>query len=332
MMDGNATTRTGRQPGAGQNKRADVQSTQDIVTRTAKGRRKKGTGKTGRVNRTSRQITALKQALIDLVVSYGRPTTIRHIYYLAVTAGIGPKCDSFYQDCIRLLTEARRAGELAFAYIVDNTRQACEPLTFTGIQQALNWTAERYKLSYWGQPEADCQVQIWCEADTVAHIIKEATFQYAVPFYCARGAASITFIHEAADAIQADGRPAFVYWFGDWDKSGVEIFESCKRDLWTWTQGTPVHIERVAVTPEQIERYGLLTHECKAQNAAKWIARTGGTEVCELDAMEADTLKALVEAVIVQHIDGAAFDAMKEREAVEKQGLHNIAVQFGGTP
>lgn len=291
--------------------------------------RKKGTGKTGRTNRTPAQLQALKQALINVVLNYGIPTTIRHIYYLAVTNGIGPKGDKFYQDAIRMLGEARRCGELAFGWIVDNTREVREPLTFTGIKQALKWLVDRYELSYWDQPEADRQVQIWAEADTVSHIMEEVTFEYAVPFFCARGASSITFIEEAARRIEKDGRPAFVYWFGDWDKCGVDIFRSCEADMRTWTPSTQVHIERIAVTQEQIEQYGLLTHDCNPKHLAKWYARTGQTEVCELDAMEADDLKALVEHVIVKHIDMAAFAAMKEREASEKESLRNFAARFG---
>ena len=302
------------------------------ATTTKKPTREKGSGKTGRTNRTPAQLQALKQSLIGLIQSYGVATTIRHIYYLAVTAGIGPKGKKLYDDCIAQLGEARRAGELAFEWILDNTREISEPLTFLNIPQALEWLIRQYKLSYWDQPEADCQVHVWAEADTVAHIIKEVTFhKYAVPFYCARGASSITFIKKAAKRIEADGRPAFVYWFGDWDKSGVDIFNSFEEDTQAWTPTTQVHIERIAVTQDQIEQYGLLTHDCKPEQLAKWYTKTGQTEVCELDAMDADDLKALVENVIVQHIDMAAFAAMKEREAREKETLRNFAAKFGGT-
>ena len=292
-------------------------------TTTKKRGREKGTGKTGRTNRTKEETGKIRQALISLVHSYGVATSVRHIFYLAVTAAIGPKTTEFYQLIISQLTYARRVGELGFEWIVDNTRRVREPLTFTGIPQALKWLVVQYELSYWDQPEADCQVQIWCEAATVSHIIEDVTFKYAVPYYCARGASSITFIHDAAEAIEEDGRPAFVYWFGDWDKSGVDIFEAFKQDLLEWTPNTDVTIRRMAVTPEQIREYGLITHEAK--ESKDWVG-----DACELDAMDTRDLQNLVECAIVQHINGAAWTAMKNREENEKESLCNFAAKFGG--
>jgi hypothetical protein len=294
------------------------------VKKPKKPPREKGSGKTGRTNRTPEETTRIRQALIALVHSYGKATSVRHIFYLAVTAAIGEKTKEFYQLIIKLMTEARRTGELGFEWIVDNTRRVRTPLTFTGIPQALEWLVYQYKLSYWDQPEADCQVLIWCEAATVSHIIEEVTFhKYAVPYYCARGASSITFIHEAAEEIEADGRPAFVYWFGDWDKSGLDIFETFKADLLEWTPTTDVTVIRMAVTAEQIVEYGLVTHEAK--ESKDWIG-----DACELDAMDTRDLQNLVECAIVQHIDGAAWNAMKTREENEKIALRNFAAKFGG--
>ena len=37
-----------------------------------------------------------------------------------------------------------------------------------------------------------------------------------------KGFSSLTFLHEAAETIEAQGKPAFIYYFGDWDGAGNE--------------------------------------------------------------------------------------------------------------
>jgi hypothetical protein len=46
--------------------------------------------------------------------------------------------------------------------------------------------------------------------------------------------------------------------------------------------------------------------------------------------MDTRDLQNLVECAIVQHIDGAAWNAMKTREENEKIALRNFAAKFGG--
>jgi hypothetical protein len=56
------------------------------------------------------------------------PMTVRQAYYLLVSRGVIAKTETEYkQTVVKLLTTMRRAGELPFAWIADNTRWMRKP-------------------------------------------------------------------------------------------------------------------------------------------------------------------------------------------------------------
>ena len=65
-------------------------------------------------------------------------------------------------------------------------------------------------------------VEVWCEKDALAGVLMEETEVYDVPLMVARGYSSISFLHSAAMAIKAIGKPAYIFHFGDLDPSGVD--------------------------------------------------------------------------------------------------------------
>ncbi len=82
--------------------------------------------------------------------------------------------------------------------------------------------------------------------------------------------------------------------------------------------------QRVAVTPEQIERWNLPTRPTKASDSRskKW---TGGDSV-ELDAIPADYLRGLVRHCISQHLDDEKLRVLKVAEASERRALAMFAL------
>ena len=56
-----------------------------------------------------------------------------------------------------------------------------------------------------------------------------ATSKYDVPLMVARGYASLSFLSEAADYMQAEKRPVFIYHLGDFDPSGVNAGEKIEQ-------------------------------------------------------------------------------------------------------
>jgi hypothetical protein len=121
------------------------------------------------------------------------------------------------------------------------------------VRDFLEKSQALYRRAIWDElPET---VEIWVEKDALAGVTYEVTNRWDVPLMVTRGFSSETFVYEAAEAIKTTGKPTYIYYFGDWDPSGVAIPEDLVRKLGQRT--SLVDLTRVAVTPEQIRRLRL---------------------------------------------------------------------------
>jgi hypothetical protein len=144
------------------------------------------------------------------------------------------------------------------------------------------------------------------------------TDMYDVPLMVARGYASLSFLHSAAEHINTLYVPTFIYHFGDFDPSGVNAGEKIEETLRELAPIAEIFFERIAVTPRQIEVWNLPTRPTKATDSR---AKTFGDLSVELDAIEPDQLRDLVEQVIQRHLPAHQFQILKETEASERELL-----------
>jgi hypothetical protein len=181
------------------------------------------------------------------------PMTVRQVFYQLVSQGVIAKTEAEYKSTVvRLLAAMRRAGEIPFDWIADNTRWMRKPKTYSDVEQALQRTAEAYRRSLWDNQ--DVYVEIWLEKDALAGVLYRVTSSWDVPLMVTRGYPSLSYLYEAADTIAAVGKPAHLYYFGDNDPSGLDITRAVEAE---------VYFERVAVTAAQITDLGLPTRPTK---------------------------------------------------------------------
>lgn len=90
---------------------------------------------------------------------------------------------------------------------------------------------------------------------------------------------------------------------------------------------TDIHFERVAVTAEQVVDWNLPTRPTKQSDTrAKGFAKTS----VELDALEPDQLRGLVQSVIERHLPAHRLAVLKVAEKDERRllgGLVNMVVR-----
>jgi hypothetical protein len=141
-----------------------------------------------------------------------------------------------------------------------------------------------------------------------------------------RGYPSISFLYSAAEAIMEVDKPAFIYYFGDYDPSGCDISRTVESGLRELAPDAEIHFERVAVTPEQIARWNLPTRPTKTTDTRS--KRFHGESV-ELDAVEPGTLRDLVRRCIVQHIDRYQWKQSLAIERQEREVLGRILSNLG---
>jgi len=120
-----------------------------------------------------------------------------------------------------------------------------------------------YRKSLW--TEADRYVEVWLEKDALAGVVYPITEMYDVPLMVARGYASLSFLHSAAEYISDLDVPAYVYHLGDYDPSGFNAGEKIEETLRELAPSADIVFERIAVTPEQIEQWHLPTRPTKGR-------------------------------------------------------------------
>jgi hypothetical protein len=282
--------------------------------------------KSKRPRRTKAAVTGIRAAITD-ILSKDNPQTVRQVFYALTVRGVIAKAEIEYQrTVVRLLREMREAGTIPFEWIADNTRWQRKPTTFTGIEACLNSTSKFYRRDLWAAMPV--YVEVWCEKDALAGVLMEETEFYDVPLMVARGYASISFLHSAAMAIAARGKPAYIYHFGDLDPSGVDAARDIEVKLRRYAPGAEIHFERPAVTRAQVEEWNLPTRPTKQTDTRA--KKFGSATSVELDAIPAQKLRQLVRECIERHVDQHQLGILKIAEESERGFLKSVAAIHAG--
>jgi len=267
-----------------------------------------------RPRRTKAEIGVVRDAIYD-VLATDNPMTVRQCFYALTVRQVIDKTEAEYNGTVvRLLTQMRREGVIPYSWIGDNTRWMRKPTTYRGIGDFLRQTAQFYRRDLW--VNADCYVEIWCEKDALAGVITEETDPYDVPLMVSRGLSSDTYLQSAAEAIEAEDKPAFIYQFGDHDPSGIWIAKKIEEGLRYHAPDAEIYFERVAVTPEQIDLWSLPSRPTKREGNTH--ARGFDGDSVELDAIPVGQLRALVRECIEQHVDDHQLRILKTAEKSER--------------
>lgn len=275
--------------------------------------------------RSTRAEVETRRAALYSIIEQMKPMTVRQVFYQATVADIVEKTEAGYNKVQTDLVYMRRAGELPYDWLADNTRWQRKPTTFGSVQQALDDTARLYRKALWA--DADAYVEVWLEKDALAGVVLPITAAYDVPLMVARGYASLSFLHSAADYIRSLEVPTFIYHFGDFDPSGVNAGEKIEQTLRELAPDAEICFERVAVTPEQICDWDLPTRPTKTTDSR---SKNFGDISVELDAIPPDRLRELVRSVIERHLPKRQFEILKAAEASEREIIMRLVKGMEG--
>jgi hypothetical protein len=259
------------------------------------------------------EVEARRDALLA-IIDDGKSMTVRQVFYQATVRGLVEKAESGYAKVQTDLTLMRREGALPYDWLADNTRWQRKPRTFSSVEAALRDTAAFYRKNLWA--DADCYVEIWLEKDALAGVIYPTTGMFGVPLMVARGYASLSFLYSAAEYINDLIVPAYIYHFGDFDPSGVNAGEKIEETLREMAPDADITFERIAVTEEQIADWDLPTRPTKKSDTR---SKAFGDISIELDAIEPNQLRAIVQDAIEQHLPTDQFEILKAAEQSERE-------------
>lgn len=271
-----------------------------------------------RKRRTKADMAAIRSASYDALAE-DNPMTVRQVYYRLVSNGIIEKTEAQYQTVCRLLAEMRRAGDLSFDWLADATRWQRKPVTHSSLRSMLRRSARMYRQAIWD--DQDVYVEVWLEKDALAGVISDVTFEWDVPLMVTRGYPSLSYLYSAAETLQAEQKPCYLYYFGDHDPSGVDIPRKVEKDLREFAPGAEIHFERVAVKPYQIKLWNLQTRPTKKTDTR---AKNFAGESVEVDAIPPGQLRGLVRRCIEQHVDHDILQRTRAIEEAERDTLQTI--------
>ncbi|WP_019011277.1 hypothetical protein [Deinococcus aquatilis] len=277
-----------------------------------------------RTRSTAAELATLHAALYEYA-GQNYPVTVRQLFYAMTVQGHAPKTENGYDLVGRELVKMRERHALPFHWIADNTRWQRKPVTYAGIEEMLDITAQTYRRSLW--IEAPAHVEVWLEKDALAGVLVEETRRYDVPLMVTRGYPSLTFLHSAALSIAEQARPVHIYYFGDHDPSGVDIPRKVEEGLKRYAPAAQIHFERVAVNEEQIRAWNLPGRPTKATDSR---AKTFRGESVEVDAIPPLQLRELTRGCIERHLDQRRLGQLQRIEQEERGQLLEIARMMRG--
>jgi hypothetical protein len=259
-----------------------------------------------------------RRARLVQIVSKMKPMTVRQAFYQASVRGLVDKTEAGYNKVQTDLVLMRRAGDLPYGWLADSTRWQRKPRTFDGVEEALQETARLYRKSLWA--DIECYVEIWLEKDALAGVVYPITSLFDVPLMVARGYASLSFLHGAAEYIAELKVPTYIYHLGDYDPSGVNAGEKIEESLRDLAPRAEINFQRIAVTPEQISAWNLPTRPTKTSDSR---SKNFGDISVELDAIDPDQLRAMVREAVEQHLPADQLTVLQAAEESERTLIEN---------
>jgi 5S rRNA maturation endonuclease (ribonuclease M5) len=281
---------------------------------------------------SQRELATLDDALVRIAAT-NRPITVRGVFYRAVAEGLVPKDETKgYRVVQRRLVKLRTEGEIPYGWITDGSRTVHGCVRYRDADEFASTVKVRYRQDYWR--DAEDYVEVWIEKEAMVGVLKPVVLdEFGLDLYVTRGFPSITYLQDAAEDINLEDRPVYVYILTDFDPYGRNIAERIEEELIERCFDVDLYVKRIAVTEEQIGRYSLPTRPTKKsrrKGATRFEASHGPVSV-ELDAFPPNELRQIVTERIERHMDPWRLEQMRMVEREEREGLARLLAGGGSS-
>lgn len=299
-----------------------------------KGRKRKpqpsyGASPIKRKRATKDEMAERLEQVADLARLY-QPCTVRGVFYQMVGRDWIEKTEAGCTKVQNALMKLRMDGAVPWDWIIDESRIYFKRTSHRSPEEALIEWQSHYHRDLWAS--APVTVQVWIEKRALAGLFTDALHRYDVPVFPSVGYTSDSFVRTAVDFI--DHRPVFVYYFGDYDPSGMNISEVLERKLAYHAPEADIKFERMAINRDQIEEWDLPTRPTKKDTKDKKgdsRARAFGDDrSVELDAVDPNTLRELAECCVLDHLDAEYIKRIRQAERAEREALKSFIESWPG--
>ena len=277
-----------------------------------------------RTRRTQAEIAALKDAVVAAMTA-DHPQIVRNVYYVLEAEGIIPKTDAAYRSLSEHMVKMRKAGELPYGWVVDETRLAHHVPAYRDVADFIESTSAYYRADMWR--DIPDHVELWVESRSLAGVVLRETQRLGVTLRPLGGMPSASMIYTAAEDIASQGKQcAIVYIMTDHDTAGFVIANSTERSLRQHLDdfGIELKFSRVALTLAQIRGHGIKTYPPKP--GEKRSPRVD--ENAELEAMPAHVLRSGVRTLLTRHLPAGAVEMHDKLDSEAKGQLLRISQEL----
>ena len=284
------------------------------------------------IDTRSKKVRGMARRSLDLIEAMysaaeaAQPITGRGVGYKLFTRGlIASMTRAEMQRVYRLLREAREQGVIPWAWVVDETREFERCSVWDDPQEFAATVSGAYRRDFWTQQPN--RVEVWSEKGTVRGVLQPILDKYAVGFRVMHGFSGATTIHDVAE--DDDGRDLIVLYVGDYDPSGLYMSEHDLPDRLDKYDGDHVTLKRIALTREQTDGLPPFPASDKRKDPRhKWFVRHFGDRCWELDALDPNDLRTLVEEAIKSEIEPIAWARCDLVNRAEQESLQTILAKW----
>lgn len=244
----------------------------------------------------------------------GYDLTLRQLYYQFVARGLIENSQKSYKRLGSCIDEARLAGMIDWDSIVDRTRNLQGRSSWSSPAEIVQSCYYSFHYDRWAnQP---CRVEVWCEKEALIGIFSRVARTYDVDYFACRGYVSQSEMWRAARRLHRyaqNGQMPIILHFGDHDPSGIDMTRDITDRMAMF--GTRLDVKRLALNMDQVEEHSPPPNPAKFTDSrcAGYVERFGD-ESWELDALDPDTLAALVASSINKYRDMDKWEQQIERE------------------
>jgi hypothetical protein len=266
------------------------------------------------------QIDAVLAEYIDQL-----PLTARQIFYRLVGAYAYSKSERDYKRLQEILVRARRAQIVPFAHIRDDGIHRSNPPGFVdeeSLREAIKRTIEQGVIN--PQEFQPLKQIVLCEAAGMLPQLARVADDFGVEVVSSGGFNSLTAKHDLASLIAGEEKPVIVQHIGDFDPSGVHVYQSLADDVSAFVDklGGEVSFRRLAVTPKHIDEFVLPTAPAKATDNRSF----DGQGTVQAEAIPPDQLAHILRDALASNFD---FDAHEKAKAESDKAAAHLRDKFG---
>lgn len=272
---------------------------------------------------------ATANEILETYTAQGFDLTLRQLFYQFVSRALIENSEREYKRLGDLISDARLAGLIDWAQIVDRTRYIRQNSHWADPSKIVESASTTYALDKWNGQRY--RPEIWIEKDALIGVIGGISQELDCPHFSCRGYTSQSEMWWAAQRLigyQRKGQIPLIVHLGDHDPSGKDMTRDIADRLELFTGGK-IYLKRIALNFDQVKHYNPPPNPTKfTDSRAEGYIAEYGEECWELDALEPGVIVDLIRDIVMEHRDSGLWDKLVDQETQGRGELAAVAANW----